>query len=386
MQVSIDARYVREKPSGIGVYVQALVDRLPRMAPSDRFLFWAHRLAKGPLSDAPNAAEVIVRPGPNSPWPLLWPRRYAPFDNVDVFHSPHNLLPRGVPCATVVTVHDVMAVERPDLHLQGLERAVKSLYYPQGVRRAFRRATRIIVPTEATGDRVRALAPEATPRIRVILEAAESTFCATPDRDAARRRAARLTGTDGPYFLVVGAVAATKRHHIALAAFAEGAPPPWRLVFVHRQGSRDPLMRLARRLQVADRVVWLWRSGRHDVATLMQAAGALIQPSVYEGFGLPLIEAMACGCPIVASDIPPFREVTAGAAILAPPDDVPRFRAALREIAGSDDRRRALSQQALARAQAFSWDRCAEETLAVYREAATDSRSSSAPFGTPSAP
>ena len=102
----------------------------------------------------------------------------------------------------------------------------------------------------------------------------------------------------------------------------------------------------------------------------MQAAGVLIQPSLYEGFGLPLIEAMACGCAIVATDIPPFREVTGGAAILFAPDDIERLASALREVVGSEERRHALSEQALERARAFSWDRCAEETLAVYREAA----------------
>ena len=80
---------------------------------------------------------------------------------------------------------------------------------------------------------------------------------------------------------------------------------------------------------------------------------------------------MACGCPIVASDIPPFREVTGGAAILVPPDDVARLASALREIVTGEERRRLLSQQALARARAFSWDRCAELTLEVYREAMT---------------
>jgi glycosyltransferase involved in cell wall biosynthesis len=374
MQIAIDARYVREKPSGIGVYVQALVDRLPRLAPADRFLFWAHPLAPRPLSPSPNTVDLTVRPGPNSPWPVVWPRRYAAFDGVDLFHSPHNLLPRGITSATVVTVHDVMSIERPELHLHGLERAVKSLYYPQAVWRALERATRIIVPTRATADRAVALVPSAAPRIRVILEAAESTFAPPADRDAAARDAAKLTGTDAPYFVVVGAVAATKRHHVALAAFAQAAPAPWRLVFVHRQGSRDRLMRLARRLGVADRVVWLWRSGRREVATLLQAAGALIQPSVYEGFGLPVIEAMACGCPIIASDIPPFREVTGGAAILVPADDVQKFASAIREVAGSNDRRRSLSEQALARAEVFSWDRCAAETLAVYGEAARERR------------
>jgi len=370
MRVAIDARYVREKPSGIGVYVQALIDRLPRIATSDRFVFWAHRLAQRPLSTAPNTSELTVRPGPNSPWPLLFPRRYARFDDVDVFHSPHNLLPVGLGRRTVVTVHDVMAIERPELHLQGLERLVKSLYYPQAVWRALHAAARIIVPTQATADRVVALAPDAAPRVRVIWEAADSTFTPAADAGAAARRAADITGSSAPYLLLVGANAATKRHDLALAAFATAVPKPWRLVVVHRQGSPAPLVRLARRLGIHDRVAWLWRKGRHDIAALMQAAGALVQPSTYEGFGLPLIEAMACGCAIVATDIAPFREVTGGAALLVPRDDVDGLAAAMHTIVSSESARRSLAERARARARAFSWDRCAEETLAVYREVA----------------
>src|SRR5438067_2273446 len=119
LSIALDARYVREKPSGIGAYVEALVERLPGLSRHDQFLFWAHRLAPRPLSTASNISEVTVRPGPASPLPLFWPQRYAPFDGVDVFHSPHNLMPRGVPCASVVTVHDVMSIEQPALHLQG---------------------------------------------------------------------------------------------------------------------------------------------------------------------------------------------------------------------------------------------------------------------------
>ena len=330
MRVAIDARYIREKPSGIGVYVQALVDRLPFDAPSDQFVFWAHRLARRPLSDAPNTTDVTIGPLPNSPLPLLWPSRYAPLDGVDVFHSPHNLLPRGLPCASVVTVQDLMSIERPGLHLQGIERVVKGLYYPQAVWRALREATRLIAPTRATADRVLALVPEAGARLTVIWLAADRAFQPAHDPDAARRRAISLVGTEAPYLIVVGANSPTKRHDVAIAAFAAGVPPPWRLVLLQRQGIHDRLMRLARQLHVADRVVWLPSVGRKDVVTLIQSAAALIQPSIYEGFGLPIIEAMACGCPVVASDIPPFREVTGGAAALVPPDEVSRLASALR--------------------------------------------------------
>lgn len=374
IRIALDARYVREQPSGIGVYVQALVNRLPVAAPNDQFLFWAHPLAARPLSRAANTSEVTVRAGPNSPWSVLWPRRYASFAGIDVFHSPHNMLPRDLPCASVVTVHDVMALEHPRLHLRGFERAVKRTYYQQAIWRALRHATCLIAPSRATADRICALAPEAAPRLTVISEAAESCFRPPEDLQTAQSRAARLVGNGAPYFLVVGANTPTKRHALAIAAFAAGVPMPWRLVLLQRRLAGKGLEALARDLEIAHRLTWLDAITSEDVVTLMQGAGALIQPSVYEGFGLPVLESMACGCPVVASDIAPFRELTAGTALLVRPDDSAGLAAALREIVQSPELRRSLSEGGLARAQEFSWDRCARETLEVYHTAARAGR------------
>lgn len=371
MHVAIDARYVRDKPSGIGTYVQALIERLPTLAPDDEFLLWAHPLGPRPLSPAVNVREVVVRPGPNSPLPIWWPTRYAPFDSIDLFHSPHNMLPRSVPCPAVVTVHDVMAIERPDLHLQGIERLAKRTYYPGAVWRALREATLIIAPTEETARRIDALEPSARARVRVILEAADPAFHPAPDPSVARRRAIDLVQSDAPYFLVVGANAPTKRHEDAVAALAS-LPTPWRLTLLQRQGPRHRRSRLAAladQLGVADRITWLPRVSRDEVVLLMQAAAALVQPSVYEGFGLPIIEAMACGCPVVASDIPVFREVAGSAAVFTPPTDARALGRALADLAASPSHQAELSAAALSRARQFSWDRAAAATLDVYREA-----------------
>lgn len=371
MHIAIDARYIREKPSGIGTYVQALVERLPALTPDDRFLLWAHPLARRPLSPAVNVREVVVRPGPNSPLPVWWPTRYAPFEGIDVFHSPQNMLPRGVPCPAVVTVHDVMALERPDLHLQGIERLAKSTYYPGAVWRALREASVIIAPTQDTARRIVSLEPSARTRVRVILEAADPVFQPAADLDAAHQRASALIQSDAPYFLVVGANAPTKRHEDAVAALAS-APRPWRLVLLQRQGSRhrrSALAALATRLGVADRLTWLPRVSRVEVVALMQAAGALIQPSVYEGFGLPIIEAMACGCPVIASDIPVFREVAGLGAVFAPALDPTALGQVLANLATSASLREELALAGLARARQLSWDRAAASTLDAYREA-----------------
>jgi len=370
IRIALDARYLKTEPSGIGAYVQALVDRLPEMSPNDQFLFWLHPRAPRPLSQAPNTSEVTVRAGANSPWSVLWPKRQASFDGINVFHSPHNVMPRAVPCANVVTVHDVMALEYPRLHLQGFERAAKRLYYQRAVWRALREATWLIAPSRATADRICYLAPQAAQRLTVILEAADDCFRPSANPAVSAARAAGLTGSNAPYLLLVGANTPSKRHDLALAAFASAVPRPWQLVFLQRRKARLGLPRRARQLHVADRVVWLEAVAREDVVTLMQAADALIQPSTYEGFGLPVLEAMACGCPVVASDIAPFREIAADSAFLVRPDDFEKLAGALRDLVESPELRSSLSQCGLARARDFSWDRCARETLEVYHKAA----------------
>ncbi len=129
-------------------------------------------------------------------------------------------------------------------------------------------------------------------------------------------------------------------------------------------------MRRGRDLHIEDRLIWHEAIALEDLVVLLQGAEALIQPSVYEGFGLPVLEAMACGCPVICSDIPALREITAGAALLVRPEELESLAAALRQLMVAPELRGSLAGQGLARARAFSWNRCARETLEVYRAAA----------------
>ncbi len=365
MRIAIDCRYVRERPSGIGTYVRALVDRLPAAAPDDTFVLWAHARAPLPLSRAPNVTEIVVPVEPNSLWTIAMAGWYASLANLDLFHGAHNLLPWRLPCAGVVTVHDLLPLERPDLDRRGF---VKDRYYPRAVRRAVRRAARVIVTTEATAARLRALAPEAGARTRVVPLAADGVFQPAADPAAARRRATAIVGAPS-FVLVVGQHSRVKRHEAAVEAFAAHVPPPWRLVLVERQTVAHPLAALARRLRIEDRVVWLPHVETSDLVALLQTAGALVQPSMHEGFGLPVIEAMACGCPVVASAVPALQEVVGASGVLVPPDDVESLGRALAALLSSPDRGREMGECGRRRAATFSWDRCARDTLAVYREA-----------------
>jgi alpha-1,3-rhamnosyl/mannosyltransferase len=121
---------------------------------------------------------------------------------------------------------------------------------------------------------------------------------------------------------------------------------------------------------VADRVRWFPEVDIADLIALYQGADGLMQPSLYEGFGLPLIEAMACGCPVVATDMPMFREVLGGAGLLVADDGADTFGRALASLSKSAPWRADLSAAGVERARGFSWDRCAQQTLGVMRRAA----------------
>jgi glycosyltransferase involved in cell wall biosynthesis len=368
MRISVDCRYVRERPSGIGAYVEELVDRVPFAAPKDRFVFWAHERARDPLTDAPNAQATTVAVEPNSLWTLRRPHRYASFRGVDVFHSPHNVRPQDIRCPSVVTVHDLLPLEHPQLAFIPWSQRLKRWYYVNAIWRAHKNSTRLIATTTVMADRIARFVPEARQKAQVIPMGVAEKFRPASD---GQKRAAVVTASDLPYFLVVGQDAPHKRHAIALRAFARYAPEDHQLILVQRTGTRSPLARMIDELGLTGRVKQFPHLAADGLVALYQGATALIQPSVYDGFGLPLLEAMACGSPVIATDIPMFREVIGGAGMFAPIDDVDAFGRAILAVATDTSRRSDLSAAGIRRVSAFTWDRCASLTVDAYRVAAS---------------
>jgi glycosyltransferase involved in cell wall biosynthesis len=248
-----------------------------------------------------------------------------------------------------------------------LSDTIKRFYIPQAMWRALRHATRLIVTTNAMADTIVRRCPEAQARIVVIPMAAGPMFVPPSNREIARTKGTEIIGTDAPFFLVVGQNNRRKQHRVALAAFARGAPDSWRLVLLQGKDSGRGLRKLAERLRIADRVVWLGAVEIDALIALYQSAHALIQPSLCEAFGQPIVEAMACGCPVIASDLPTLREVMGDAGIFISQNDVAGFARAVHQLARSEDEHTALSDAGRERAAIFSWDRCARQTLETYR-------------------
>ncbi|MEL7727911.1 glycosyltransferase family 1 protein [Citromicrobium bathyomarinum] len=366
--ICLDCRYIRNRPSGIGRVVQALVDHLPSLAPDLDFRFLRHRTHPGPLSTAANARDIPVgfeSNGPTSMWRL--PQR-VDLRDVDLFHAPSNILPHGLAMPCVTTIHDLMWLDHPQWCNPGLWGQVERRFYRHGIGHALRHSNAILAVSDATRDAIIARDSALAERTVTARPGVSEDFAPRP-ADPARlaRRGLREAG----YILTVGQFAPYKNHDNALRGFARAFADRGDivLVLVQRRGSGSTgLARLAASLGVADRVRFLPPMDDSELAALYHGALALLHPSLCEGFGLPLVEAMASGCPVVTSDLSAMPEVTGGAALLVDPGDTGAIAAALHRVVEDQKLAADLKDRGLKRAQDLRWEDFAKANLALYRE------------------
>ncbi len=365
MRVALDARKIRD--GGIGTYIRELL------------------LA---LAAAPGPHEWVALLDPLDLGAFVWPggrvreapvraRKYGLVEHLAVpaaaraagatlLHEPHYTLPLGWHGPAVVTVHDLIHVSHARFFRPGA-----ALYARAMAGMAVRRARLAIADSAFTRDEmVRWLGADPA-RVRVVpLGVSGGMARRDPDAVTAFRRARALPAD---YLLYVGARKAHKNLALVLEALARIAPasrPP--LVLSGRPWAcDDPLARLADRLGVTDAVRF---AGELDadggLACLYSGAALYVQPALVEGFGLPPLEAMACGTPVLSSNGGALPETVGDAAALLPPVDPEAWAAEITALLADGTRRAALAARGLARAQEFTWARAAEMTRAVYEEAA----------------
>src|SRR4051812_49222900 len=174
--VCIDARYVRERPSGIGLLVEQLVKRAPRLAPDLRFLLLKHRSAPPRLCNAPNVIERELPWEANGPVTMWALPRVVDLRDVDLFHAPFNILPSGLKMPAVATLHDLMWRKRPELASEGPLGEVEARFYANGIQRALAQAAAIITVSHATREDIRSLDEDAYRRTSIIAPGVHEDF------------------------------------------------------------------------------------------------------------------------------------------------------------------------------------------------------------------
>jgi len=376
--VMLDARYLSTEDSGIGRYTQSLARLLPALDPTLRLELLCHP-SRPTANLGPNAPRVgfqVYAPPPNSLRTRFALQGAIDLRGAALYHAPFNILPRGLAVPRVFTLHDVMW-----LHDVGLctdvwwRKRVTGTFYRTFIPQAVAEARRILTVSEQSKRDIEDRFPAVRGRVHVTYNGVDPRFAPLP-AEAAWKLAARHLPRGIAFVLIVGQGAPYKNHYRAVAAFLEAfaATPEVHLVLVRRiSRSSDP--RLGALLEHPDlrgRVHALPHIDAPTLQALYSLARAFLFPSLYEGFGLPALEAMACGAPVVTSRDGAPGEVCGPAAETVNPLDVSSIAAGLRRVHDDSALRADLRTRGLAHAATFTWERCVRETLAVYRQALDD--------------
>lgn len=287
---------------------------------------------------------------------------------LDIIHDPNGIAPFAGPAAgakRLVTIHDAFAYVHPESH-----NWLDNWRYRWMLPWAARRADAVLTDSECSRrDLIRYLTlPES--HVRSIHLGGDLRFRPVNDVKALSAMRARYKIAH-PYLLYVGGVNARKNIARLLEAFAQmrARHPEVRLVIGgKRQWQTGEIDRTFQRLNLADAVQWTGYVRDEDLPALYSCAAAFVFPSLYEGFGLPPLEAMACGTPVVTSNVSSLPEVVGDAALTVDPYDVAALAAAIERALTDEPLRAELRARGLARAAQFTWERAARETMNVYQQ------------------
>ena len=378
VRVAIDGQFRSLPPSGTGTYLEQLLDELPRVAPGDEFLVIdparserdqrARRLLPDTLKNDARVRRLR--------WETVGFEQAARPLRPDLLHIPSFAAPLRSETPFVVTIHDAIPFVLPAYQASLPMRAHLAL-----MRRTTSRATLVLTPSEAAADDLNRVLGIPRERIRVTPEAADPRFAPAASRQL-RSDLAERYGLHGPYIFNVGGLDVRKRVDLLIEAFAlvrHRLPAGTKLLIGGKAHSGNPAVYppiepLIAELGVGNDVILTGWLGDDEKLALYQAAAAYVTPSIYEGFGLTPLEAMACGTPVIAANRTSFPEVIGDAGLLVEPEVGPLSRAIVR-LLNDPALQRELSDRGLARAGQFSWRRLAEQTVSAYREAIELARS-----------
>jgi glycosyltransferase involved in cell wall biosynthesis len=371
MRIGIDGLPLTEVLTGIGHYTIELARNLALASEWDEIEIVSPRAflpsLNSPQEQSSNLRFVRSRVSllTRHWWSIGLPR-YIRSNSIDLFHGTNFEVPLRKVCPTVLTIHDLSMLLHPETH------------EARRVRRARRRlplmaraATMILTPTESVRQEVHEHLQIPLERIAAVPEAARSCFRRLEAEQTVQTR--NRLGVREEFLLFVGTVEPRKNLTTLLRAFEQVLrvrEQSLQLVIAGREGWLiDDLFADLKRLPAAKDILFTGYLNDEDLCALYSSCAVFVYPSLYEGFGLPPLEAMACGAPVIASRIPSIEEVVGPAARLVSPESVAELTEAIVELLSSEEPREKLSVAGTRRAAEFSWTATARLTRSVYAEA-----------------
>ena len=364
MRIGVDARSLSEPITGIGRYTLSLLEVMV-LDKSHQWVLYSHRpLLHGNWSkknitvhtwNLPKWARILRMLWAQSALPLM-----AKKDEVDLFWSPSHRLPRYLPnsIVSVVTIHDLVWKHAPET-MRLFSQKLDAKFMPE----AIRMADKVIAVSKWTANDLITEVPEAEVKTSVIYEANSLKLSDLIDFDK----------VDGEYILFVGTLEPRKNLPRLLQAYAllsKTIRDKHPLVIVGGKGwGKDNIYSIIEQLSISKHVKVLGYLSDEELASVYHQSHLFVMPSLYEGFGLPLLEAMSMGVPVVTSNISSLPEIVGDNAVIVDPNNVESIKDGIEKVLIDNELRNQLSKAGLDRAKLFSWKGAAKETLAVFEEA-----------------
>jgi glycosyltransferase involved in cell wall biosynthesis len=364
MKIAFDLRRIGNP--GIGRYMKCLAESVIAQTPEHEYLLILPPGSER-LVDAPNAQKLCIGLKYYSFREQFELPQILSRHKVNLLHSPHFLLPLMRPCPAVATIHDVIYMACPE----DLPSFSGRLYYRAMMTACSRMATRIITDSEHSKNEIIPYLRADLAKIDVVYPAVDQFFqCpANPEQIASVRS---KFGINSDYILCVGIYKPRKNHAGLLKAFRlllKGGVQSHLVIAGPMGEGRSVLKRLAAELGVTDQIVFTGFVHDADLRALYSDARVYVCPSLYEGFGFTVLEAMACGTPVVCSSATSLPEVAGKAALYFDPHKPEEMAVQLRTAFFDDAMRASLIAEGHSNLLRFSWEETARQTLAVYYQA-----------------
>ncbi|HUV27327.1 MAG TPA: glycosyltransferase family 1 protein [Anaerolineales bacterium] len=370
MRIGIDATALPPQPVGAGNYIIQLIRALAAADNDDQLVVFTQ--GKGPaLLDLPEETSVewqIVKdrtPGSRLIWEQTRLPRLVKGTKVDLLHSLHYTRPMRLPCASVVTFHDMTFFLYPQLHTRA-----RRMFFPSAIRASARQADALITVSESTRqDAIRLLAIDPG-KIFTTHLGVDPSFRLIDNDDEKKTITAKYHLPEN-FILYLGTIEPRKNLPILVRAYRRliDSGMSHKLVLVGKYGwMYEEVLGLVKELDLEDMVCFTGYVSQDDLPLVYNLASLFVYPTIYEGFGLPVLEAMACGVPVISTRIASLPEIIGDAGILIPVNDVDALFDAMVRVLGDQTLREEFIRNGQLRSKKFSWERTAQLTRQVYQQ------------------
>lgn len=367
MRIAIDCSPLAKKITGIGTYTYHLVKALCEIDAENAYFLLAHRRFEMDFA-LPSNFEIVPPKreyGKSTPFLLFEAPRIIRERGIELFHGTNFLIPPRIACKSISTVHDLSSIVLSKQHSL-LHRISHGLFLESSLRHA----DKLIAVSEFTEGEILRLFPQYSHKIAVIHEAASPVFQKITDSHEIFELRQKF-GLPDRFALFVGTLEPRKNVARLIEAFSEVSDRIGDLKLVIAGGKGwlyDEIFATVQKLHLENRIIFPGYIPFGSLPALYSSAEFFCYPSLYEGFGLPVLEAMACGTPVLTSMRSSMSEVAGDAALMADPEDVGSIADGFLKLATDKTLRNNLAEKGLRRAEDFSWRKCAIKTLDIYQE------------------